>query len=100
MDAQLKKALESHLKTLWDYQRSLFERGHTFWFCQGRDTEHNKPFYYYQINKSQQMATCSTCYSLMENRKHIRKIQRDLGLPLTPFYTNHQGETNFSVLLK
>jgi hypothetical protein len=88
----MKKLLEEHLKTLWTFQQHLFEQGHTFWHCDAQDEAHNKPFYYYQINKSRNMSTCSTCYQLMENRRKIRAIERQLGLPLTPFITSERKE--------
>ena len=94
MNKELKKALEAHLKTLWEYQQSLFAQGHTFWYCDSQDESHKKPFYYYQINKSVNMATCSTCQTLMENRKKIRAVEKQLGLELTPFYTNHREESH------
>ena len=94
MDKQLKKALEAHLDTLETIQSQLFDIGHTFWFCDGEDATHNKPFYYYQINRTRNMATCSTCRSLIENRKKIRAIQKQLGIELTPLHTNFKEENH------
>lgn len=84
----VKKALEEHLKTLKEFQDHLFNQGHTFWHCDAQDASHNKPFYYFQINRSTHMSTCSTCYQLMQNRKKIRAIEKELGLPLTPLTSN------------
>ena len=88
MDKELKKSLENNLKDLKEFQDHLFEQGHTFWFCDSQDEDHKKPFYYYQINRTQNMATCSTCYKLIENRKKIRTIEKILGIELTPLTSN------------
>jgi len=90
MDKQTRKALLIALKALEDRQQDLFEMGHTFWHCDAQDDDHKKPFYYYQINRSVGMSTCSTCYKLMENRRAIRKVQKLLGLPLLPFTSNYK----------
>lgn len=84
MDNKLKKALEDNLNNLIEFQNHLFEQGHNFWFCDTEDKDHNKPFYYYQINRTRHMATCGTCYKLIENRKKIRSIQKQLGVELIP----------------
>ena len=84
----LETALYAHLSDLERFQAHLFEQGHTFWFCDAQYSEHNKPFYYYQINRTRHMATCGTCYELIENRKKIRAIQKQLGIELTPLTTN------------
>lgn len=89
MVKEVKRELERHLDTLWEYQQHLFDQGHTFWHCDSQDRSHNKPFYYYQINRSTNMSTCSTCYKLMENRKKIRSIEKLMGKWLTPLWTNH-----------
>ena len=83
------KLIQDHIKTLENYQQHLFRDGHTFWHCSMQDNEpHNKPFYYYQINRSVTMSTCSTCNALMENRRKIRSLQKLIGTELTPLYTN------------
>lgn len=94
MDKELTKALENNLKDLFDFNESLFDQGHTFWHCDGQDQEHKKPFYYYQINRTTHMSTCSTCYKLIENRKKIRAIQKKLGIDLLPLITNYKEETH------
>lgn len=88
------KYLLSHLETLKEFQSHLFQQGHTFWHCDSQDEEHKKPFYYYQINRSKHMSTCSTCYKLMENRKKIREVEKLLNVPLTPFITNHTDQNH------
>jgi len=88
LDRKLKKALNNNLKDLKEFQNSLFEQGHVFWYCDGQDKQHGKPFYYYQINKTVNMATCHTCYKLIENRKKIRNIEKILGIDLTPLTSN------------
>jgi hypothetical protein len=82
--------LRKHLADLWDHQQTLFDQGHTFWHCDAQDASHNKPFYYYQINRSTHMSTCSTCYKLMENRKKIREIEKMLNMPQTPLWTDEK----------
>jgi hypothetical protein len=98
MDKKLKKALEAHLETLETIQSELFDIGHTFWFCDAEDESHKKPFYYYQINRTRKMATCSICNSLIRNRKRIRAIQKELGIELTPLYTNFKEEKHIKRL--
>jgi len=92
MDKKTKRILKDCLKMLESCQTALFEKGHDFWHCDAQDEAHKKPFYYYQINKSKNMSTCSTCYALMENRKRIRTVQKLLGLPLTPFITDFKED--------
>lgn len=84
----LKESLLMQIQLLKDHQSSLFEQGHTFWFCDAQDIDHKKPFYYYQINKSIGMATCGNCNKLMLLRKQIREIEKRLGIIQTPLYTN------------
>ncbi len=88
------KLILNNINTLEKFQENLFERGHTFWHCNAQDVEHNKPFYYYQINKSKHMSTCSTCSQLMENRKEIRRLQKLIGVEQTPLYTNYTDIEN------
>lgn len=85
------KALERLLNSLIDHQSTIFEQGHDFWYCDAYDTNDKgvyKPFRYYQTNRSQNMATCGNCQKLMELRKEIRAVEKQLGRPLTPLYTN------------
>jgi len=92
MNKQFIKAVKEHIKTLREFQDELFERGHTFWYCDAQDNTHNKPFYYFQINRTQHMATCSTCHQLIENRKKIRKLQKSIGIEQDLLYTNYSEE--------
>lgn len=89
---KLDKALKAHLQTLILLQDTLFEKGHDFWHCDSQDEEHKKPFYYYQINRVVNMSTCGTCQKLIENRKRIRSIQKQLGVTLLPLWTNEKSE--------
>ncbi|MDA3854133.1 MAG: hypothetical protein PF444_07835 [Bacteroidales bacterium] len=82
------KSVKEHIETLRDFQESLMDAGHTFWFCDAMDDEHKKPFYYFQINRTRNMATCSTCYKLIENRKKIRRLQKMIGEKQDPLHTN------------
>ena len=91
-DNKYNKALKNHLKDLNEFQDELFDKGHTFWHCDAQDSTHNKPFYYYQINRTTNMSTCSTCHKLIENRKKIRKIEKELGIELTPLTSNFKTE--------
>lgn len=90
MEKEHIKAIKEHIETLRDFQNELMDRGHTFWFCDTQDAEHNKPFYYFQINRTRNMATCSTCYKLIENRKKIRRLQKMIGEQQDPLYTNYR----------
>lgn len=84
-------ALQKCLDSLIDHQQTLFDTGHTFWHCDAHDTNDKgeyKPFRYYQTNRTVSMSTCGNCQKLMELRKEIRKIEKFLKLPLTPFHTN------------
>ena len=92
MESKIKALLYKQIEFLEDHQQTLFDKGHTFWFCDSQDIDHNKPFYYYQINRTQNMATCSTCYKLIELRKEIRAIQKLLKIELTPLITNFKNE--------
>jgi hypothetical protein len=92
MDKIFIKATKDHIETLREYQDSLIDQGHTFWFCDAMDDEHRKPFYFFQINRTRNMATCSTCYKLIENRKKIRKLQKLTGEKQDPLWTNFKEE--------
>lgn len=93
-DKQVVKAIKSHIETLRSFQEKLFNQGHTFWHCDAEDEAHNKPFYYFQINKTRDMSTCSTCYQLIENRKKIRNLQKMIGEQQDPLYTNFTSEAH------
>jgi len=88
MKTETIKAIQSHLKDLERFQKTLFEAGHNFWHCDAVDGEHKRPFHYYQRNKHVNMSTCGTCSDLMENRLKIRKLQRQLGIEQIPLKTN------------
>lgn len=85
-----KTDVEKHLETLFRFQEHLFEQGHDFWHCDSMDREKGMPFYYYQRNRTVSMSTCGTCQTLMENRRLIRAIQKQLGLEQNPLTTNHK----------
>lgn len=92
MDKKHIKSIKEHIETLRDYQEMLMDKGHDFWFCDAMDEEHNKPFYYFQINKTKAMATCGTCYKLIENRKKIRELQKQIGEKQDPLHTDFKEE--------
>ena len=73
-----------HLKTLTEFYDHLLDQGHTFWYCASMDEEKKRPYYYVQIHRSQNMATCSTCNKLLGLKNQIRTIQKELGLPQWP----------------
>lgn len=87
-----KDAIIIAIAALEDHQQTIFEQGHSFWHCDASDTNDKgeyKPFRYYQTNRTKHMSTCGNCYKLMELRKQIRALQRAIGVPLTPLFTNH-----------
>lgn len=88
MTIETKKAIEAHLATLLHFQDHLFEQGHNFWYCDAQDEEKKMPFYYYQKNRVENMATCGTCQELMMNRKKIRGLQKQLGLEQMALHTS------------
>lgn len=88
----MKNAVLAHIATLEAFQDHIFEQGHTFWHCAMRDTTTGKPFAYYQANRGVQMSTCGNCQKLMELRREIRKLQKQIGVEQTPLRTNITGE--------
>lgn len=78
------KDKKEHLKTLLQFYNHLLDQGHTFWHCSAQDELHNKSYYYVQIHRSKHMSTCSTCYKLIELKKKIRQIQKELGMKQWP----------------
>jgi len=94
MDKNLKKALENNLKDLIEFQEHLFEQGHNFWHCDSVDDAKKMPFYYFQRNRTLNMSTCSICYKLIENRKKIRAIEKQLGIEQTPLRTAFTVESH------
>ena len=94
------KCIKAHIKTLEEFQSHIFEEGHTFWYCDMQDKERSRPFYYYQINRSKNMCTCSNCYELMRLRREIRKLQKEVNIELTPLrykFTNDDQEKRIMV---
>lgn len=94
MDSKLKKALEDNLRDLKEFQEHLFDQGHDFWHCDAVDDTKKMPYYYYQRNRRVHMSTCSTCHKLMDNRLKIRKLERLLGLKVTPLKTEFETENH------
>lgn len=77
-----KKAKQRHLKTLLEFYEYLLNQGHTFWACDMTDKEKKRPFYFVQINRTKHMVTCNTCYLLIEKRKEIIRLQKELNIPV------------------
>jgi len=90
MDSKQKKSILEHIKTLEDYQEYLFNIGHNYWACDMEDKERKMPFYFYQRNRSKLMVTCGTCYKLMEIKRKIRTLQKEIGAEQNPLITNYK----------
>ena len=82
----------NHLNDLINYYNHILEQGHIFWHCQAQDQERKRPYYYVQIHRTKYMSTCSNYYKLIELKKKIINIQKQLCLEVWPLRYKFYGD--------
>ena len=102
MDNKYIESVLANIKSIQDHQSTIFEMGHDFWHCDAVDkndkTGEYLPFRYYQTNRTVSMSTCGNCQKLMELRREIRKLQKSIGIPLTPLNTRETSENEVKMV--